>query len=107
MNDTPNNPAATTDERYEEVLAAYLEAADAGWAPPRQAFLGRYPWWRDRLEAFFAAHDQVETLTRPMLTLHAVPLPSPEPTVQLSVPPPGTLPRPFAGYELLEEIGRG
>ena len=43
--------AATPDERLGDVLAAYLEATDAGWAPDRRAFVTRYPALRPELEA--------------------------------------------------------
>ena len=49
MNDTP------TEGHLEEVLAAYMEAADAGWAPDRAVLLERYPRLRGELEVFFAA----------------------------------------------------
>ena len=44
-------------DRLGEVLAAYLEASDNGWAPPREGFLARYAELRPELEAFFAAGD--------------------------------------------------
>jgi hypothetical protein len=49
-------------ERLGEVLAAYLEAEDAGWAPPRHAFLTRYPGLAANLVDFFASQDHVARL---------------------------------------------
>ena len=101
-NDTPM-PGA--EERFEEVLAAYLEASDAGWAPSRRAFLERYPAWRDRLEAFFSANDAIGSLVRPVAEAKAG-----EATVLLDGEAGNgePLPRAFGeDYELLQVIGRG
>src|SRR6516164_6047660 len=57
------------EDRFGEVLAAYLEAVDAGWAPDRRAFLARYPQWRRELEAFFATQDEVHSLSEPFCPL--------------------------------------
>ena len=54
MNETPNA------DHFDEVLAAYLEAVDAGWAPDRKVLLQRYPALRTRLEEFFASEDRVQ-----------------------------------------------
>jgi serine/threonine protein kinase len=45
--------------RLNEVLAAYLEAADAGWAPDRHEFVTRYPELADELESYFRDQDHV------------------------------------------------
>jgi hypothetical protein len=97
------------DERFGEVLAAYLEAVDAGWAPSRRAFLERYPTWRPHLEAFFATHDEVDALAAPFRSDTACSVPPPHsgepPTVIIDVG--SALPRSFGDYELEEEISRG
>jgi WD40 repeat protein/tRNA A-37 threonylcarbamoyl transferase component Bud32 len=97
------------DPRFGEVLAAYLEAVDNGWAPARRAFLARYPHLRVDLEAFFTSQDQVESMAAQLRT----------PTDHGHMPPAieGTLPESDAGtndappdfddYEVLEEIARG
>jgi WD40 repeat protein len=122
-------------DRFGDVLAAYLEAADAGWAPPREQFLARYPDLAPDLEKFFLNYDRVEhwaETLRPALTVH----PSPEPASPAVPTPPadrdrgkeqagglsqapthvlgetagpsvGEQPRFFGDYELLEEIARG
>jgi serine/threonine protein kinase len=59
MADAPHPEA----ERLGEVLAAYLEAEDAGWAPPRQAFVTRYPGLAADLANFFASQDHIVRLT--------------------------------------------
>jgi serine/threonine-protein kinase len=101
MNDT--NDAATSDEDVlGEVLAAYLEAVDAGWAPRREAFLARYPALRSELEEFFAAQDQVQTFSASVR--FDKPAAGGERTLAEGL---GEGTRSFGDYELLEEIARG
>jgi predicted Ser/Thr protein kinase len=97
------------DDRLDEILAAYLEAVDAGWAPGRRAFLERYPDWRHDLETFFASQDEVDLLAQPFRTPQAPPAPGSEATVAIEGTRggPGPLPRSFGGYELQEELARG
>jgi WD40 repeat protein len=98
-----------TDGHLEEVLAAYLEAADAGWAPDQAVLLERYPRLRGELEAFFAAQERIQavadslTMTRPAQPADG----------DATLPPrdgasaEAVLPRAFGDYEDLEEIARG
>src|SRR5437899_3122133 len=90
------------DDHLGEVLAAYLEAVDAGWAPDRRAFLERYPALRSELEAFFAAQEQVRTLSASIRA--DTPPTDPGAEAVQSAPP---APRAFGDYELLEEVARG
>jgi hypothetical protein len=45
-------------ERFETVLAAYLEAVGAGWAPTRSQLMTCYPELTPELKAFFANTDR-------------------------------------------------
>jgi WD40 repeat protein len=81
--------ATTEPGRFQEVLAAYLQAVDAGQKPDRQELLARNPDLADELTAFFANKDRFERLAG---------------QVQ---PAPGTRLKYFGDYELLEEIARG
>ncbi|MBI1917751.1 MAG: hypothetical protein HYS12_23905, partial [Planctomycetes bacterium] len=101
MNDT-NAPATPDEDVLGEVLAAYLEAVDAGWAPRREAFLMRYPALRAELEVFFAAQDQVQTFSASVRGDR--PATGGEQTLAEA---PGEDTRSFGDYELLEEIARG
>jgi hypothetical protein len=101
------------DERLGDVLAAYLEASDAGWAPDRRTSLSRYPQWQGQLAEFFAAQDEVDGLAAPFRTpgVNETPASRPgDPTVALDDPAPGGfvgVPGVIGDYELLEEIARG
>jgi hypothetical protein len=113
---------SANEDRFGEVLAAYLEAVDAGWAPDRRAFLARYPQWQRELEAFFATQDEVHSLAEPFRPLtHSLggetPLPltlskagNLDPNITLGESRSGveseTLPS-FGDFELLQEIARG
>src|SRR5438132_14162022 len=91
MADAPDPEA----ERLGEVLAAYLEAEDAGWAPPRQAFVTRYPGLAADLADFFASQDHVARLAGS--APNGERLPDGSPAAGLS----------FGDYEVIEEIRSG
>jgi eukaryotic-like serine/threonine-protein kinase len=114
------------DHRVDAIIAAYLEAVDAGGTPDRQELLARHPDLAAELEVFFADHDRVDQLAQPLR------LPSPPPSQRtepeegitglygaaqpatlasgetpLLGPSLGTKIRYIGDYELLEELGRG
>jgi hypothetical protein len=106
----PDEPTGLNQDRFGEVLAAYLEAVDAGWAPARRNFAERYPQYRGELESFFASQDEVHALAEPFRTLSGAgdtPAPSGEPPTVILDGPGSALPRTFGDYELEEEIARG
>jgi serine/threonine protein kinase len=90
------------EQRLEEVLLAYLEADQAGWAPDRRQVLAAYPELSAELEEFFAGHDAVERRTAPLRAVKegslgggASPGLAPGPLGQLG------------DFRLVREIGRG
>jgi WD40 repeat protein len=105
MSPSPESPS-TREQRVNEALAAYLEAAEAGRAPDRDAFLAGHPDLVDDLRAFLDDRECFAQAAR-----HLGPAPVAAPTVA-SAPAStgegvaGTL-RTFGDYELLEEIARG
>jgi serine/threonine-protein kinase len=111
---TPGHESASEREhRLNEVLAAYLEAVEAGQRPDQQEWLARYPDLATELAEFFANQKRLANLAAPLrpapveapLTREAATLPP-----ELSAadgPPLGTKIRYFGDYELLEEIARG
>jgi hypothetical protein len=93
-------------DRVDRVILGYLEAVDAGRAPDRRALLARHPDLADDLRAFFADHDGVGRLTRPLRSAGAA---RPGDTADEAGPPPddGPLPGPVGGYRPLRLLGAG
>jgi WD40 repeat protein/serine/threonine protein kinase len=105
-----STPDTTEPEQLDEVLAAYLEGVEAGWAVPDLARLQAcYPHLADDLARFFADQQRVERAARPLR-------PDPLPQVAASpgtisdrtvtTPPDSSWPD-ITGYEILEELSRG
>src|SRR4051794_2667904 len=57
------------EERLCEVLAAYFEAAQAGQAPEREAWLARHPDLAADLVAFLEEQDQLLRVTEPLRSI--------------------------------------
>jgi serine/threonine-protein kinase len=90
------------DERVTAVLREYLEEQDAGRRPDRAALLARHPDLAEELDAFFTESDRLAGCAAwlggtPAGATRALP------PAGMAGPPPWR----FAGYELLEEVGRG
>jgi WD40 repeat protein len=95
------------EQRVEEVLAVYLEAARTGQAPDRRELLARHPDLAAELEDFFGDHDLVRDLAEPFRTGAAnadTPAPAAADTATFLA---DHMPGRFGDYELLEEIARG
>ena len=105
------------DARLEAAIAEFLQAAEAGQSPDRDALARRYPDLAEELHSFFADHDQMLRGVRGETPPPELPKPSPcaiDPTLPLegasaSLPPAarGEAIRYFGDYELLEEVARG
>jgi tetratricopeptide (TPR) repeat protein/tRNA A-37 threonylcarbamoyl transferase component Bud32 len=83
----------TVEQRLDDAVTAYLEAAESGGAPSRQEWLARYPDLAEGLSTFFADTDRVRCWTDPLCQAVA------------DVSP--WKPASFGDYELVAEIGRG
>jgi WD40 repeat protein/tRNA A-37 threonylcarbamoyl transferase component Bud32 len=121
MVNEPLEPS-TQEQRFQEVLAAYLQAVEGGQAPDRRELLARHPDLADELAAFFANKDDFVRLAEPLgptaprhcegkgpgfagtdATTGAATL-APE---ECPAQPVGTKVQYFGDYELLGEIAHG
>jgi tRNA A-37 threonylcarbamoyl transferase component Bud32 len=97
-------------ERVNEIIAAYLEAVDAGREPDRQELFRQHPDLAAELQAFFTDRDAFDRVAGtpqaaapPVGGADAPTTPAAEPPTSAA----GTRVRYFGDYELLEEIARG
>src|SRR5579871_5188340 len=103
------------DQRLGEILAAHLEAVEAGHAPDREALLAQHPELAAELVAFFANEGQLAAFVRPRPNVpEGNPATAPGHEAPLLVPgagepgdPGARTVRYFGDYELSEEIARG
>ena len=106
-------------QRVDAVIAAYLEAVDAGQTPDPDEFIVQHSDVADELASFFANCDQFERLAEPLQAAAGLLNEQPRDVI---VPPSNqshgfsdiaagpsidTTARYFGDYELLEEIARG
>jgi WD40 repeat protein len=110
-----------TQQRFQEVLAEYLQAAEASRAPTREQLLARHPELARELQSFFANREQFEQLAEPLRPVRPTHKPDTSKDDAAAtvgsgpVPATGALGRPgeearggsFGDYDLLEEIARG
>jgi WD40 repeat protein/serine/threonine protein kinase len=104
--------SADRDERLNEIIAAYLQAVQAGQTPDRQELLAQHPELASELTAFFADQDRFRRLAEPLRAL--VPAANAAAEAPTLAPPQSASPSPvlgkvryFGDYELLKEIARG
>jgi hypothetical protein len=107
MADDPTPTTPLSEESLTAVIAAYLQAADAGQTPDRDELLRRHPNLADDLRRFFADQDQFDRIARPLRG--AVQGTGTEPTVPTAATAPavGEQVSYFGDYELRGEIARG
>jgi eukaryotic-like serine/threonine-protein kinase len=104
MSPSPES-SSVREERVNEAVAEYLEAAEAGRAPDRDDFLARHPDLADELRAFLDDRDRFAQAAGQLgsATPHDPGSLSEVPSAALAPEPP----RSFGDYELVEEMARG
>ena len=96
--------SARPDRRLDDLLAEYLEEAEAGRPPDRRAWLARHPEWSAELSSFFDNLDHIGHLAAPLRagpSPDLIPFPTGASTAQ------GDRIGYFGDYELIRELGRG
>src|SRR5713101_8469358 len=63
---TEYNGVPDREEHLDQVIAAYLKAAETGHVSSRDDWLARYPDLAGELTEFFAGQDQVDALAGPL-----------------------------------------
>ncbi len=100
-------PEPPVDDLLDEIINVYLEARQDGLEPDRTALLGAHPELAADLVRFFAAHDEVERLSRPLRDVaQAARVAGPMVLVDPPVPHP-LIPVEFGAYVLFEVLGAG
>jgi serine/threonine protein kinase len=103
---------AEREERLNEVLLKYVEAAEDGTPPDRLRFLAAHPEFAAELEEFFTARDQLDRLigdSRATVIPVASPTASEASSGGDASPPSPLTPRSecLGDFRLLREVGRG
>jgi tetratricopeptide (TPR) repeat protein/tRNA A-37 threonylcarbamoyl transferase component Bud32 len=105
--------STTREQRLDEIIAAYVQAVEAGQAPDRQQLLSRHLDLAAELATFFADQDRFDRLAAPLRAMSPMARREAlgneeDPAVNhTATPAPGTRVGYFGDYELLEEIARG
>jgi serine/threonine-protein kinase len=89
-----------------EILAALIEAIEAGEPIDRAVWLTRHAEFAVELREFFASQDRLHSLAAPLRQALVADTPAPATTLHEGVLPVGVGQR-FGDCEVLEEIGRG
>jgi serine/threonine protein kinase/tetratricopeptide (TPR) repeat protein len=100
------------EQLLDEVLFAYLRAAEGGRAPDRREWLARYPELAAELRAFFADQDRFDIMAAPLRRVAGVAPPGGGPAGEplaaaAEVDPAAAAGGIFGDFRLLREVGRG
>jgi serine/threonine protein kinase/Flp pilus assembly protein TadD len=99
---------SSREQRLDEVIAAYVQAVEAGQKPDREELLARHLDLAAELSDFFADQDRFSSLAAPLRAMASVARPGEAPKPKSTAESaPGSRVGYFGDYELVEEIGRG
>ena len=70
---TESVESARREQQLDEVLFAYLKAAEAGQMPDRREWLARHPALANGLQSFFDDQDRVDGLAAPLRACTYIP----------------------------------
>jgi serine/threonine protein kinase len=99
---------ASREQRLDEVIAAYVQAVEAGQKPDRAKLLARHLDLAAELSDFFADQDRFSSLAAPLRAMASVTRPGEPPEPKSTAESgPGSRIGYFGDYELVKEIGRG
>jgi tRNA A-37 threonylcarbamoyl transferase component Bud32 len=96
-----------SDDRIDEIIAAYLEAEANGEAPDPKEWIATHPDLADELRAFFADHEEVHEWTEPLRAVAEADTTEGDSCLPSAPATLGEKVRDFGDYELLNEIKRG
>jgi serine/threonine protein kinase len=101
-------PIPDRERRLDEIITAYLKAAEAGQAPDREKLLECYPELAAELRLFFADQDALEPIATPlrMVALAARAADAPA-SASGAAPGEGAVPGRLGDFQIMREIGRG
>jgi eukaryotic-like serine/threonine-protein kinase len=106
--------ASEREQRFNDVVAAYLDAVEEGRPADQQELLARHPDLAPELQLFFDEQEELARLAAPLRAVAQAIARSPPPTGPPLPDPLGIFstspeagPRIIGDYELIREIGRG
>jgi tetratricopeptide (TPR) repeat protein/tRNA A-37 threonylcarbamoyl transferase component Bud32 len=103
----PDDVASSREQRLDEVIAAYVQAVEAGERPDREELLARHLDLAAELSDYFADQDRFTRLAAPLKAMVSVARSDEVTARKPNAPVPGTRVGYFGDYELLGEIARG
>jgi serine/threonine protein kinase len=103
----PEDLATSREQRLDEVIAAYVQAVEAGQKPDRDELLARHLDLAAELSDYFADQDRFTRLAAPLRAMVSVARSDEQPARKPKEPAAGVRVGYFGDYELMGEIARG
>jgi WD40 repeat protein/serine/threonine protein kinase/tetratricopeptide (TPR) repeat protein len=101
-------PIPDRERRLDEIVTAYLKAAEAGQAPDREKLLECYPELAAELRLFFADQDALEPIATPLRMVALAARAADAPACASGAPQrEAAVPGRLGDFQIVREIGRG